>query len=98
MANVLPAIEAYVGESLKSIKVEEYTRDVIIVRYILIFNWKITLLAKDYPQMFPNGFPVTPDGKIPSKTVFTFRILGKKIILTIPFIQYKAFLRKVVKL
>lgn len=51
-----------VKNSLKTLKIESWKPDRIVLRYVLIFNWKITLLASK----------IMPEGKLFPMSVFDF--------------------------
>ena len=95
--NILGELKVLVGESLETIKVVEYTREKLAFRYILIFNWKVTLLAKNFRTLFPNGFPMSANEKFPTEFVFTFK-LGPffKKTYRIPMEFLKEFIKKLI--
>jgi hypothetical protein len=84
MANVLAVLTILVNDAIKDIHVVEYTRERIKARTCFA-GWGIviTLIAKDYPEWFPNGFPTSPDGGMPDRMKFTKHILFWDVHLTI---------------
>lgn len=71
MANILPEILVILRDSIKHLKVESWTPSRIIIRYPLIINFKITLLAE---HILPDGmfFPIIPTDWTPEYIAFRF--------------------------
>jgi len=78
MANILPEILILIKESVKKLKVESWEKEKIVIRYPMIINFKITLLAS---KLLPTGmfFPLKLDDWIPEHIIIWF--LGVKITL-----------------
>lgn len=78
MAAILPELLIVLKHGVKNIKVSKWTRERIEMWIPLIFNIKVTLLAKD---VLPAGmlFPLSPNDWIPEHIIVRF--LGAKITI-----------------
>lgn len=86
MAAILPELLVILKNGVKNIKVSKWTPERIEMWIPLIFNIKVTLLAKD---VLPAGmfFPLSPTDWIPEHIIIRF--LGMKItILGVDILEF----------
>ena len=87
-----------VKNAIKELHVEKFSREHISFRTRFLW-WSplITLDAKKFKKLFPNGFPVSVNGGIPSRSVLTVWFMGFKITVVITFRQWVEIIERFIK-
>jgi hypothetical protein len=91
--SILNTVAIYVGDELKNVKLEKYSKEQIVLRFPS--GIKLTL---DASKVYPQGFPVDAGGNIPQRTVFSTRILWIfKLTIIITAAQWKLLIATAIK-